>query len=269
MRRATLLLALVLALAACSGGESSPQPAAAKPAGQGTPVAKPGMKIVTELEKPPTPTPAPASPTALPPTSTPLPVARLELVSSRTYRDSAGSLWIVGEAKNTGDTTATNVEVTFSLLGADGKRVAVTYATTHLAQVPPQGRTPFRGMFAQPPATWKDLRIDLTAAPPDPNDRPEFVDGLKLERANLSAATGGGGAVIAGEVKNDGKDPALTVRVVAVLRGQDGKVVDVVDGYTKVPELAPGATSPFSLQFFDGKQVGPYEVFLQGRAKPK
>jgi len=268
MLRVIFLATVLLALLACSGPDTNSQPTPTRAPDQETPATKPGVRVVTEIEKPPTPTPAPPSPTPEPPTPTPLPVARLELLSARTYRDAAGSVWVVGEAQNTGDTTASNVEVTMSLLGADAKPLATTYATTHLAAVPAQGKTPFRGMFAQPPANWKDLKIDLTAAPNDPDESSQFVGGLKVERATVAASPDGGGAIVAGEIKNAGSSPALTVRVMAVLRGQDGKVVDVVDGYAKLPELAPGAASPFSLQFLDGKQVGPYEIFLQGRSKP-
>jgi hypothetical protein len=196
-------------------------------------------------------------------------VARLELLSFRAYRDSAGSLWVVGEARNTGDARAADVEVAMSLLGGEGKPLATTYATTHLAEVPAQGRMPFRGMFAQPPTDWKEVRIVLTAAPHDPTQRPDFVAGLQVEAATITPPVGGGGVVVSGRVKNTGTDPALTIRIMAVLRGQDGKVVDVVDGYARLLELAPGTSSPFSLQFPEGKQVGPYEIFLQGRTKPK
>ncbi len=266
MRRVAFLLALLVTLAACSGADNGSQPTPTTAGNQGTPAAKPGLKVVTELERPPTPTPAPPSPTPVLPTPTPLPVARLALLSSRTYKDAAGSVWVVGEAQNTGDTAAANVEVTMSLVGPDGKPLATSYATTYLAEIPAGGKTPFRGMFAQPPTGWTDVKIDLTAAPEDPLEKSQFVRGLKVERSTITASANG--AIVAGEVRNAGQQPALTVRVMAVVRGPDGKVQDVVDGYAKLPELAPNAISPFSLQFPDAKQAGPYEVFLQGRTKP-
>lgn len=268
MRRAALLLVLVALLSACSGDESTPTVTPGKPADQATPGAKPGVKVVTELEARATPTPATPTPVFLPPTSTPRPYARLELLSHRTYSDPIGSVWVVGEAKNTGEAVASDVEVTVSLLDAERKSLTTTYATLHLAEVAPQAKTPFRAMFAQPPPGWKDVRVNLTAAPVRPLDDSPYVADLKVAKADLKPSVGPGGAVIAGEVKNEGKKTALMVQVIAVLRGPDGEVMDVVDGYAQLPELASGASSPFSVQFTDAKKAGPFEVFVQGRAKP-
>lgn len=268
MPRVVLLLVLMLALAACAGDETATKADQTQVADVATPTPKPGVRVVTEIEKAPTPTPVTPTPTPQLPTPTPLPVARLELLSHRTYTDAIGSLWVVGEARNTGDATASDIEVTLSLLGADGKVLAVSYATVHLAEVPAQGKMPFRAMFAQPPSGWRELKVDLTAAPYDPKAKSNWAPNLKVEATKLEAGVGAAGAVVSGQVRNGGNDPAMSVRVVAVIRAQDGKVADVVDGYAKLPELEPGATSPFSLQFFDAKQPGPYDVFVQGLLKP-
>lgn len=256
-------LALLLALGGCTGGEATATPT--RSAAQST--ARANARIVTDLSELKT-TPAPTvTATPLPPvaTSTPLPVARLELLSFRSYRDAAGSLLVVGEAQNTGDTQANGVDFKVSLLGADDKPLATTWATVHLAQVAPGGKTPFRAVVAQPPKEYAKIAIDATAAAPDPKDAagPTFVDGLQVEHAAL--ATTGGKVSVGGSVKNGGQTGALAVRVLAVLRGADGKVVDVADAYAQQSELAAGKASPFSVQFYDGKAEGPFEVFVQGR----
>ena len=258
-----LLLALPFAITGCDSGAATATPTkSAAPA-----TARANTTIVTDLAELQT-TPNPTATATLPPptpTSTPLPVARLELLSLRDYRDSVGSLLVVGEAANTGDTLAVGIDFKVTLLGAGDTPLATTWATAHLAEVAAGGKTPFRAVFAQPPADWNRIEIDVTAGPPDPNDiaGPTFVESLKVEHAAL--ATSGGKIAVGGSVKNGSPTGALAVRVMAVLRGADGKVVDVADGYVQQSDLPSGATSPFSLQFYDGKAEGPFEVFVQGR----
>jgi hypothetical protein len=266
MRRfAILLSALLLPTGLLGCTDSSLPPTPTRSAVQAT--ARANAKIVTDLSQLATTPTASAVPTAtqLSATSTPQPIARLELQSFRYYRDAVGSLWVVGEARNTGDTTATGVDFRVSLVGADGKPVATTFATSHLALVAPGALTPFRAMFSQPPKDWTEVTVDVTAGPPDPNDTssPSFVESLKVEHAAVASTAGA--VAIGGDVKNAGTEAAMAVRVLAVLRGADGKVVDVADSYAKTPDLAAGASSPFSVQFYDGKTPGPFEVFVQGR----
>ena len=265
-------LTLLLVLTACTGGESAVTPTLA-PSPQVTTTAKSSAKIVTDIGGvvPATGTPATATPTPteVVPTSTPLPLARLEILSQSTYKDSAGGIWVVGEAQNTGTATATAIEITLNLLGADGKPAGVSYATTHLSEVPPGGKTPFRGLFATPPKGAENVKVDIRTVPVYPDTTSDLAPGVVVQESKLSPPAGSGGAIVSGQVKNGGKETAFMVRVLAVSRGADGKVTDVADGYAQATDIASGTQAPFSLQFPLAKEASSFEVFAQGLIKAK
>jgi len=267
MLRHSALLAVLVTLAACTATE--PETTPTRVVETPTVAGKAGSKIITDLSQlETTPTPATATPTISIPTETPQPIARLSILSYRSYTDSIGSLWVVGEAENAGETTASEVEVAMILLDDANKTLATTYATVYLPNVPIGTKMPFRGMFAQPPANWKTLKVDLTTSPLDPLATSYFVSNLKVTNSTIKPGVGVAGTTIAGEVKNEAKEPAVSVRIIGVLHGDDGKVTDVVDGYTRLNELAPGESSTFGMQFFSAQQAGKYDLYVLGRTKP-
>ncbi len=262
-------LTLLLVLTACTG--PSPATPTPSPSPKVTATIGANIKIVTDIggELPATGTPMTPTPTAtlVMPTSTPLPLARLEILSQTTYRDSAGGIWVVGEAQNTGDTTATDIEITLTLLGADGKPAIVSYATTHLSEVPPGGKTPFRGLFASPPSGANQVQVAIRTVPVYPDTKSDLAPGLTVQDSRLLPSTGSGGAFVSGQVKNSGNETAFMVRILAVSRDADGKVTDVADGYVPQTDIASGDTAPFSVQFPQAKEAPSFEVFAQGQIK--
>lgn len=260
------LLSLTI-LSACVGGNSQLTPTRTPTSAQAT---RASGKAVTDIviaePSPTTPTPTPLP---ILPTSTALPVSRLELLSHRTYLDRIGSLWVVGEAKNVGDTTASNIEVKMILVGADNKPLTSTYATLYLPRIAPGATMPFRGMFPQPPKDYKNLVFDLTTSPIEPTATvtSDFLPGLKLVSSEIKA--GSNGTIITGTVRNEGSSTAVSVRVMGLLRDANGKTLDVTDGYARLIELGPGQESPFSVQFLDASVGGAYDLFFQGRTRPE
>lgn len=264
-------LVFLLALTACTGGESATTPT--PPASPQATATRSSAKIVTDIGIAPLVTGTPTTPTPTPtevlPTSTPLPLARLELLSQSSYKDAAGGIWVIGEAQNTGTDTATDIQITLSLLGADGKPAVVSYATTHLSEVPAGGKTPFRGLFATPPQGAQNVKVDLRAVPVYKDTSSDLAPAIVVQDPKLSPSIGAGGAIVSGQVKNGGSEAAFMVRVLAVSRGADGKVTDVADGYVQSVEIAPGEQAVFSLQFPRAKEAASFETFAQGLIKPK
>lgn len=262
-------LTFLLVLTACTG-ESAVTPTLS-PSPEVTPTIGANVKIVTDIggELPVTLTPMTATPTAtqIMPTDTPLPLARLEILSQSTYKDSAGGIWVVGEAQNTGTTTATDIEITLNLLGTDGKPAVVSYATTHLSEVPPGGKTPFRGLFASPPSGAEQVNVVIRTVPVYPDTKSDLAPGIVVQESKLSPPAGSGGAIVSGQVKNSGNETAFMVRILAVSRGADGKVTDVADGYVQATDIAPGTQAPYSVQFPQAKEAPSFEVFAQGLIK--
>lgn len=265
-------LVFPIALTACIGGEPTPTPTSlASP--RATASTKPAVKIVTDIGIAPLVTGTPTTPTPTPtqvfPTSTPLPLARLELLSQSSYKDAAGGIWVVGEARNTGTDTATDIQITLSLLGADGKVAVVSYATTHLSEVPAGGKTPFRGLFATPPQGAENVTVNLRAVPVYGDTTSDLAPALTIQDPKLSPSSADGGAIVSGQVKNGGTETAFMVRVLAVSRGADGKVTDVADGYVQSTEITPGAQGIFSLEFARAKEAPSFEAFAQGLIKAR
>lgn len=262
-------LALLLAVTACIGQPAATPTPSPKP--QLTATVGSNIKIVTDIggESPATGTPTTPTPTATEvlPTNTPLPLARLEILSQSTYKDSAGGMWVVGEAQNTGTATATDIEITLTLLGANGKPSVVSYATTHLSEVPPGGKTPFRGLFATPPQGAQQVQVSARTVPAYPDTKSDLAPGIAVQDSKLAPAVGASGAVVSGQIKNGGNQIASLVRVLAVSRGADGKVTDVADGYAEAANIAPGGQAPFSVQFPQAKEAPSFEVFAQGLVK--
>lgn len=178
---------------------------------------------------------------------------------------------IVGYVTNTGNTAAENVQIVASLENASGKTVATGESTSHLDIIGAGEKSPFYAEL-QPdkPPKYAKVVFDLSA---QPRGSDEFFYGADAEGLVIQDATESlpedefDYYTITGRVRNTGDKPAEQVEVIAILYDQNDNPISLYAGYTQLDRLAPGRTSPFSVEFLfleSPESVKRFEVYVQG-----
>lgn len=217
----------------------------------------------------------PAAPTApplppavsvpAPPPTPPQPV--LLTIGSYTTYASSSVVFVVGEALNTGTRDLEDVNVSASLLTADGG--IADRASTNLADVsvaPAHGRFPFMLWFANPHPDWQHIAVEASGSPVSSR-----VDGvspyLQLQPRNtgLQGQADGRGYTVAGTIVNSGGQVAEGIAVAVIAYDAAGKVVDVASAGIDVGALAPGASASFTVHLTQARaRPARYCVLAQG-----
>ena len=94
-------------------------------------------------------------------------VEGLDVVNSNHFTSESGSLYFVGEVRNSTDQTYQEVEVTVHLLDAAGTVLAEETWGAKTSLLQPNGTAPVVVIFSRPPAEWTDLRTEVSANPAD------------------------------------------------------------------------------------------------------
>ncbi|MCJ7630501.1 MAG: FxLYD domain-containing protein, partial [Longimicrobiales bacterium] len=195
----------------------------------------------------------------------------LEVANYSDYIDGWDRLRIVGEAVNTGDITAKNVEISAVVLDENGDVLALSSSNwDSLDLVPPDGIYPFGFSFSEDFEGWKDVELQIQAYPYD-EEQSYFTTAQDLSIKNVTGSepeSDWSGYTLAGEVVNDGNVAAKSIKVIVVAYDGAGSVVDLGNASPELEDsvLGPGASAPFELEF-PGLKVAPvrYETFIQGR----
>ncbi|MBK7893905.1 MAG: LysM peptidoglycan-binding domain-containing protein [Anaerolineaceae bacterium] len=98
------------------------------------------------LPPPPTVNPLLAPGTAVP----------IQVIVSKihAYQTPVGSLWLLGEVTNAGETAVENIQVEIGLLGADGRLLGSVQAWVATAIIQPGERGPFGALLNEPPSEF-------------------------------------------------------------------------------------------------------------------
>lgn len=200
----------------------------------------------------PTNTPVPTTPV---PTSAP---SEVKILSSSSYVDSDGYLWIVGEVQNYTSQNVEFVEITASLFDSD-TLLGTELTYTDLRILRPGQRAPFSVLVATPPSGYDryTLQVDWDTT----TDQPP--DGITILSHQSRAASGPGERFIEGEVRNDSGGPLESVEIVATMYNSAGTVVAVESGLTSSDPLAAGQTSPFEIVVSQWNNAARYELQVQ------
>lgn len=203
---------------------------------------------------------------ALPPPELPATAAEgLSLANQTVYTATTGTLYLVGEVVNEGETAYEDVRITARLIDANGATVGSETWNTKRALLAPGARSPVVVIFSTVPAGgWARVETAVAAAPatfyPD-----QLHPSLVIEDDAGAEATFGDYRV-SGRVVNTGEMDARQVEVIGTLYAADGRVLGVESTVLDVPLLATRNSLPFDLVFF-GKaegEVARYEVVAQG-----
>jgi hypothetical protein len=176
------------------------------------------------------------------------PETKVEVASYVAYQDAAGRLEVLGEVANTGDVAARMANVAVTLLGADGKPVAVD--GSGLGYLAPGEWDTFTSLVTLPKQGYKDLRLDVGGEPDmggPPADR--YTD-LTITQVRVGKSTSQANTYTAiGRVKNTGRETVKNALVKGIVRDAAGRLTDLNSVRTETGALKSGDEAPFALQF--------------------
>lgn len=201
-----------------------------------------------EAEQPPTPTPTP------PP---------VEVVGVAFHETPLGTLWCLGQVKNTGGQHLSEVVVEVSLFDEEGVLLASKAGFTQLNVVPRGQAVPFAILFDNPPPHFAQYQASVVAGAPLSLQTRHY---LELEAIDIEGAPQGASAYrVQGQLKNTGQDDVEAIRLVVVAFDEAGRVLAQRQADLDVLLLRSGAVTPFDIDLMlPAGTIDRYEVQAQG-----
>lgn len=183
----------------------------------------------------------PVATRALLPSPTPMP---FQVRGLNVYRTPAGSLEVLGEVVNPGQSPIGNVQLLVTLSDAGGKALLTQPFFVALEVIPAGGTSPFRVLFTDPPQTYANFGITILRGE-------NFATNTRYARVRVTGSEGrpqGNVFRVTGDVQNSDTAPARLVRVIVTAYDAERKVV----GYryqelNNDAALAPGGTLAFEV----------------------
>lgn len=160
--------------------------------------------------------------------------------------DRVGNLYIVGLVKNTGEAPIDHPRVEATLWDAQHHKLAVGMGFTSTMNLLPGEEFPIKLLVSRAP---KYESISYQFAPKAMMyGTPQRFE-LAVEEPKL-LPTSLGGYSLSGRMRNKSKSDVQHVRVVALLFGEDKKIVGMQDGILPQQTLPAGDECPFTVQVF-------------------
>lgn len=266
--RPTQTRAAELAQIATLSAPTATPTATATPVPQPTPTVAPTATIAPSPTAAATATPRPPAPTATPrPSPTAVPSISVAAENVSNYRDSAGGLWFIGELVNQGQTEAGGMEVAISLLDPGGQTIGTGKATTFGVPILKGGeRTVWRALISNAPQAWATERVQAQAKPVAGFERELYHPDLKVEGVTLAPPENQYGWVKAsGQIVNGGTRAAQFAQATVGLYDAEGKLTAVGFAFSRLEQVPPGGSAPFSVDFIGTKDLpAKFEVYVSG-----
>jgi hypothetical protein len=171
----------------------------------------------------------------------------LQIARAYTWVTAQGVLFVSGEVRNGGSTTATATRVRAVLIGADGREVAEAVDLVMGYGIAPNGFAPFSLRFGQgQPVGVVRYRLEIIqdeaiAAPST------IYSGNELTWTDDAVFTADGILAISGTVANTSGQTIRNPRAVVTVFDRDGNVVAAAYNDLITTTLAPNDTAPYSL----------------------
>lgn len=193
------------------------------------------------------------APTALPPDT-----VLLGLLSDHNFTDQFNTLTIVGEVRNDSSLNVGQANIAITFYDASGNIIGTTNGGTIIEVLSPRQISPFIITLAKP-AGLASYSLQAVARPVEPELKSQLV-AVELKRYEDEA----GFLHIKGVVKNSGNLVSKRTKVVAVIYGRDGRVINVGFTYVHPPTLAPGQQAAYEVSFtyyprYYTQTVSPFE----------
>ncbi|RME71744.1 MAG: LysM domain-containing protein [Chloroflexi bacterium] len=215
------------------------------------------LQIGQELVIPP-PQANPDTPPTPTPTPPPLFIDALNFV-----RTPQGALWGLGEVRNPGATALTQVVIEASLFDAGGIVLDRAATFPQLDVVLPDQAVPFALQFDNPPDQFAQYTVTaVSGIPLSPNTRYYF----DLQPVDLHGGPEGFNLYrITGQLRNTGASDAESIRLVAVVYDEAGRMLAQRQADLAVSVLKAGAITPFELEvILPEGVVDHFDVLAQG-----
>jgi hypothetical protein len=187
------------------------------------------------------------------PTPQSVPTAAVVTVTKAAYtlgpisrlRDANGTLRFMVEITNMSGVPLMETRVVLTLRDDGGAVLDTETGASPVDILPPGQKVPIAIVVSQEPKGWTRFDIKATGNVASKVRLEAYSTDLKVLQSKLTAD--GKQFKVTGEIKNDGVNPVQFAKVVVGLYDSAGRLVGVRDGYAAVSDLAPGETSPFSL----------------------
>ncbi len=199
-----------------------------------------------------TATVAPA-PTALPPDA-----VLLGLLSDNSFTDEFNTLNIVGEVRNDSNLDVGKTDIAITFYDTAGAVVGTANGKTMLEVIPPGEVSPFLITLSHPLGMVSySVRAVARPVPPKLNAQLSVVEVKRYEDE-------AGFFHVKGVVANTGSVEAKRAKVIAVIYGRGGGVINVGFTYLSPPILAPGERASYEVIFtyfpkYVSQKVIPFE----------
>jgi hypothetical protein len=178
---------------------------------------------------------------------------------------SIGSIYFVGEIRNTGDEPLAKPEVIISLRDRQEQNLRFEAGYPVHDVIAPHVSVPVVVLFTDPPSNWHSFEVYIQAEAATGREFMAYTDLIATE-IDMSQDEFGH-YILSGTVMNSGDAKAEFVQTVAALYGNDKRIVGVGSAYVEKSTLDPGASSSFAVRVMNvaDKPVS-YRVQFVGHA---
>jgi hypothetical protein len=190
----------------------------------------------------------------------------VEILQSSTYAGGLDIPHIIGVLRNNTNRPFKFVEIVASTFDEDGKFVdsGTTFAMVEVLL--PGEVVPFEMSFFDSPAFASyELAVEFDEV--DPEDLKETC--REFEISNTASSADFAGYEITGQVTSRCAETVNFVEIIAAVYDATGRLIGVDLAFSEMDELAPGATSPFTLPMVgvQAGEVATFELVVEGTAK--
>ena len=204
--------------------------------------------------------PPPATALASLAQGTAIPV-RISVTKIHAYQTPIGSLWLLGEVTNEGETPVENIQVEIGLLAADGRLVGSAAAWVAASIIAPGERGPFGVLINEPPGDFAQPTVAVIGGQAVVELGTRYLD-VSVAAAELTQADDS--IMLSGTLQNSGEAVAAQVQLVATFYDVQGNVT----GYQQqiLEQLSVGEERPFQLEAAPpGGETVAYALYAEAR----
>ncbi|GAB4411685.1 MAG: hypothetical protein Fur0044_05780 [Anaerolineae bacterium] len=177
------------------------------------------------------------------PTALPADAILLGLLSDNSYTDEFNTLHVVGEVRNDSNLDVGQSDIAITFYDGAGAAIGTANGQTILEVIPPGEISPFLITLSRPEG-MDSYSVRAVARPVKPELTPQLAV-IQVKRFEDEA----GFFHVKGVIENSGSLTAKRAKVVAVIYGRGGAVINVGFTYLNPPTLAPGERASYEVIF--------------------
>lgn len=187
--------------------------------------------------------PPPPTPGVLLAQGTPVPL-RVIVNKIQAYQTPVGSLWLLGEVTNEGESPVENIQVEIGLLAADGRSLGTISAWVATSVILPGERGPFGALINEPPGDFAQPTVAVVGGQAVVELGTRYLDVAVI---NPDLRLDGDSVALGGTVRNEGESSASQVQLTATFYDVQGNVTGFQQQVV-AEQLGAGEERPFLLE---------------------